>query len=207
MFSGKFWISVLLALAMVAGSSVAAPIEVVNPSFENYVLAQGYWTWHGEGLTGEGWQVEAGAAVGVFRPSQTVFSTVPDGVNTAYSQGAAISQVLPAFLVAGTTYTLTVAIGNPANIGGFPGYRVELWAGTALLAADDNSLTPAQGEFETSSILYVSPPGDPHAGQSLEIRLLAFGAEVNFDLVRLQDNEEVAAKSTTWGKVKTLYRP
>jgi hypothetical protein len=158
-------------------------------------------------LTGKGWEVQAGAAVGVFRPSQTVFTTVPDGVNTAYSQGPTISQRLAAVLVAGTTYTLTVAIGNPANISGFPGYRVELWAGTALLAADDNTLTPAAGEFETSSILYVSPPGEPHAGQNLEIRLLAFGAEVNFDLVRLRDNEEVASESITWGKVKTLYRP
>jgi len=202
----KTFMFVCLVIIFAAGQGEAEDIDVVNPSFEDYVIGAGSFTWHGEGLIDNGWQVETGAAVGVFRPTIIAYSSVPDSVNTAYSQEYTISQVLTSILEAGTGYTLTVEIGNPANIGGFPGYRIELWAGAALLAADDNTLTPDEGTWETSTVEYSSPLGDPQAGELLEVRLISLGPEVGYDLVQLQDDVEVAGDVSTWGAVKAMFR-
>jgi hypothetical protein len=206
MLSSKVWISILFTIALIASRGHAGDIEVTNPSFEDYIVAGGFFTWHGEGLIDYGWEVEVGAPVGVFHPNTSVFPIIPDGVNTAYSQGPIISQVLSEVLVEEVGYTLTVGVGNPANVAGFPGYKVQLWAGNTLLAEDDNTLTPAEGGFQTSAVEYTSPLGDPSAGQLLEIRLVSLGAEVNFDMVQLQDDVDLAPESKTWGSIKALYR-
>jgi hypothetical protein len=46
-------------------------------------------------------------------------------------------------------------------------------------------LTPGEGQFATSTLIYDSPASDPPAGQLLEIRLVSNGIQVNFDDVRL----------------------
>ena len=203
----KAFSSILLTLALITGYAQAVEIEVINPSFEDYLLVGGYYTSSGEGLIGYGWEVEEGIQVGVYRPSVSVFPSIPDSLNTAYSHGPVISQVLSAVLEEGVDYTLTVEVGNPAGLEGFPGYRIQLWAGDSLLAEDDNTLTPAEGEFMTSTVEYSSPLGDLNAGQPLEIRLVSLGAEVNFDLIQLHDNLDVAIQSKTWGQIKRLYSP
>jgi len=121
-----------------------------------------------------------------------------------------VHQVLAATLEPDTTYTLTVEVGNIASgigfvdpwaslgyydLEGFPGYRVQLRAGPAILAQDDDALLPGEGEFATSTVVYTSGDDHEELGSNLEIWLISLnqatavagqrGVEVDFDDVRL----------------------
>jgi hypothetical protein len=112
-------------------------------------------------------------------------------------QPAGLSQQLAATLEAKTQYTLRVKIGNiapvmgdPWDLTGFPGYRVELLAGNTVLAKDDNTLLPNEGTFLESQVSFSTGTADPTLGQPLGIRLInlntgSSGIEVNFDDIRL----------------------
>ena len=159
-------------------------IPVGNSSFEDHVLAPDDATENGEGLSP--WTFDPGLDVGVWNISDgSAFpGGAPDGFNVAYSYGFNVSQVLNETLTGGSVYELVVAVGaSPFFV--FPGYRVQLWAGNALLAEDNNALTIAPGTHEESKVIYPSPSDDPNAGSFLEIRLLALGPEVTFDDVTL----------------------
>ena len=131
-----------------------------------------------------------------------------DGINAGYafildevgSGVVGLSQTLDEQLTANTRYTLQVDVGNPASnpfvadLSGFPGYQVQLLAGGEVLAQDNNSLTIAEGEFETSTVTFTAPQIDSSLGEQLEIRLVNIsepsGLEsndklVDFDNVRL----------------------
>jgi hypothetical protein len=144
-------------------------------------------------------------SVGVLNPMGTPLfpNGAPEGSNVALvflwqTQGTPVglTQVLGDSLVAGATYTLGVDVGNiavgsaaPYDLAGFPGYRVELRAGDAVLASDQDGVSPAEGAFERITISYTAAAGDP-VGQPLEIRLVNLsrpdsGIEVNFDDVQL----------------------
>lgn len=142
----------------------------------------------------------------------------PEGDNVALTfldghQGGVefgIQQTLTATLELRTRYTLTVDVGNIAtgvsvvqpyasfgnfDLRGFPGYRIELLAGTTLLASDDDSLDPGEGEFLTSSFDVVIGNSHADVNQPLTIRLINLNQEdiddpiidleVDFDNVRL----------------------
>jgi hypothetical protein len=116
-------------------------------------------------------------------------------------------QTLSDTLTANTLYTLRVLVGNIAsgqsldtsffNLDGFPGYRIDLLAGSTVLTSDNNSLagTVPEGEFRESTLTYLSG-ASVSPGQALGIRLVnlnvidpAFPAadwEVDFDDVRLE---------------------
>ncbi len=111
-----------------------------------------------------------------------------------------MSQSLSDTLQPEATYTLSLFVGNPRayfspfcncffNLEGFPSYRVELLAGGVVLAADDNTLLPAEGTFQRTSIIYSVPSDDPLVGEPLSIRLVNFNdipeSEVDFDDVQL----------------------
>jgi len=143
----------------------------------------------------------AGAAEGV--RVAIAFNFAGSGGQGAYG----IRQTLGAVLQPFTTYTLTVQIGNIAsgtamngqffNLNGFPGYRVDLLAGGAIIAQDNNSLagTIPEGEFALSSVSVTTCATHPQLGQPLAIRLVnlnivdpAFpnaNIEVDFDDVQL----------------------
>jgi hypothetical protein len=129
-----------------------------------------------------------------------------------------VTQVLNDTLQAGITYTLQVEVGNIDSgqgfvepyagfgyfdIKGFPGYRVQLLAGTTLLAEDDDTLAPSEGQWATSSVVFTADEGHPALGSSLEIRLITLdhattvpnqsGIEVDFDDVRLDASPADAA--------------
>lgn len=146
------------------------------------------------------------SATGAFNPSVNNYPAgVPEGNNVGYgflveapgSGEAGLSQILDARLAANTRYTLSVEVGNPTgddpvpgiSFPGFPGYRIELLAGGQVLAADNNSLSIAEGTFSTSTVTYVSSATNSLLGQPLEIRLINLlqgpGIEVDFDDVRL----------------------
>jgi hypothetical protein len=127
----------------VGGQVGAESIFVENASFEALELADGTF------LRGapEGWTLLDGK-FGTFNPLATTFPDVPDGENTAYSNGGTIAQVLAAVLEANTVYTLEVEIGNRPETP-FPGFAVQLWAGNSLLAEDVSSFEPPGQGFTT----------------------------------------------------------
>ncbi|WP_019509136.1 hypothetical protein [Pleurocapsa sp. PCC 7319] len=148
---------------------------------------------------------------GISNVSNFYSEDAPDGKNAGYSfildeVGSGVvglSQTLDEQLTANTRYTLQVDVGNPApnpfvraDLSGFPGYRVELVAGGEVLAQDNNSLSIAEGVFETSTVTFTAPEMHSSLGEELEIRLVNIaetsGLEVDnnvklvdFDNVRL----------------------
>lgn len=149
-----------------------------------------------------------------------VFTNIPGGApegqrvainfNFAGSGGQGeygIEQTLTETLAANTRYTLEVDVINIASgtarsgdffdLAGFPGYRVELRAGDALLAADLNTLAAGldDGEVGTSVVSFTSGASPANLGQALTIRLVNLNVvdpahpgadlEVDFDNVRL----------------------
>ena len=144
----------------------------------------------------------------------------PEGQSVAWlgtgNRGATIYQridPLRAVLVARHTYTLEVEVGNRADQIGFPGYKVQLLAidpdtpdpedREVVLKEDDNTLSPTEGTFETSEVIYecCEDPNNPSMdlpeleGRQLEIRLISLGPppisspQVNFDNVRLREGQ------------------
>jgi hypothetical protein len=163
-------------------------------------------------------------AVGVLNPTGTTFFTnpngVPDGSNaaliyleqvagtTAIGSPVGLFQPLDAGLTANTRYTLTVRVGNIASgtglgpfasfgftdLSGFPGYRVELLAGGAVVASDDNSVAIGEGQFGLVTVELLVGANHAQLGQGLGVRLINLnatglaaerGREVDFDQVAL----------------------
>jgi hypothetical protein len=208
-------ISTIIALLVVSGFAVssaqAASIFIQNHSFEDPNAGNGIFIvsdssgppgWNIHGPTGAGTRF-----FGVLNPSGTTLYTepVPDGDNVGVvflsTPGVAaggLEQILADTLQLNTQYTLRVDVGNIANdpnpphnafnFSGFPGYRIELLAGSTIVASDHNTLTISEGAFETSTILFSTGSFHPNENQALGIRLMNLnggGIEVNFDNVRL----------------------
>lgn len=119
-----------------------------------------------------------------------------------------LQQTLSSTLSSNTRYTVNVEIGNIGSgtslsgqffdLSGFPGYRVDLLAGSTVVAQDNNSLMDLipEGEFRTSTFSFVTGQVHDQLGQQLGIRLVNLnitdpisnpGAdlEVDFDNVRI----------------------
>ena len=166
----RLWAVFSLACAVAAfcccGSiAKGEQLTVLNPSFEDLTgppnsqdfdsngnLRVGSWTDIGpSGLAFQAnsvpsWTV-TGNDAGTVNPYVAEYPNgVPDGQNVAFiggtTGGGTISQTLAATLAVGT-YTLLVDVGNPGVIF-FAGYGVQLFAGSTLLAEDNNTLSPAR---------------------------------------------------------------
>ncbi|MCB1863860.1 MAG: hypothetical protein KDG50_00390 [Chromatiales bacterium] len=212
---------VLVFSALFAACAQAVAVPVVNPGFEAEVHGPNTFTF----TAPTGWAdyntaAVAGETVGTLNPATTTYFAPGQwgGSNVAIAYmdagGTAnvefgIRQTLGAVLAADTIYTLTVGVGNIASgtsdlgggpiffdLDGFPGYRVELLAGTTLLAADLNSLVIPEGEFRLSQIVFDSTGVNPLLiGQPLVIGLVNLNVpdpvdpvahrEVDFDDVAL----------------------
>ncbi len=183
----------LLSYVTTARGSV--PVPITNPGFENPVQAtEGAYT---DSIIG--WSVVNGGGIGVWNVETADFpAQAPEGANVAYIYSATaiqgFGQVLSdptGLLQAGASYSLTVKVGNSASYTGFPGYQVQLLAGTTVLAQDDNSSPPGEGLFVTSTVSYTYNPAHSElVGLPLEIRLLSKGLqtgenEMEFDDVKL----------------------
>lgn len=198
--------SVSLLLALAAGAAGAAPVTVQNAGFETPVQSGiGAFT----SLTPPGWSIhdpdglvdeDTDVLFGIWWPTPfTDYGTVAEGVQVGYvfstlppgSGEVGLRQTLPATLGVGTRVSFDVGVGDPtgasdSDLTGFPGYRVELWAGDALVASEGD--TPGvEGQFRFSRATTPVGPLHPGLGQPLELRLLneiaADGAEVDFDAV------------------------
>ncbi len=194
------------------------PIAVSNHSFELPYINDGTfsttaappgWSVYGNGIN-FGYRT-----VGVLNPTTTPLYSepTPDGrnvgviflldnpANQSYFAGieAGLQQSLSATLQTRRRYTLRVDVGNLTSepgalyqFLGFPNYRIDLMAGTNVLASDNNTLLPGEGRYLNSTLFVDVAASNPFAGQSLRIRLVnlnsAPGIEVNWDNVRLQSS-------------------
>ncbi|MGA1845289.1 MAG: PEP-CTERM sorting domain-containing protein [bacterium] len=205
----------IFGLVINFGYSQAYLITIENAGFENQVLTNGTYTENEP----PGWEIYSeltgayDAYYGAWNPIRLedypfTPNGAPEGRNVGYIEiyprydmegFMGFSQTLDAFLMAGITYDLQVDIGNTRGYEyrGFPGYRIELLAGNVagddddymLLAYDDNTLSPDEGTFCTSSVSFTAPSDHLMLGEALTIRLLNIstgsGLEVDFDNVRL----------------------
>ena len=180
---------VTIAVTMLVGlttAASAAPVSILNPGFEAPVIGDSAALFS---LTD--W-VSSGDA-GTFNPHAAAFATgAPEGQNVAFASHGSptISQVLSATAQANTLYTLTMLVGNRLDAD-FGGYQTELWAGGTMLAQDNGSLFPADGQFLMSTVQYFVAAGDAEAGSALEIRFRSLGFQTVFDDVRLDATKRV----------------
>lgn len=199
----------LVALAMLIQLPVASAdlLPVTNFGFETPNTPDG--TFSGSQTNGPpGWTAyndgptNSNRFFGVWDPTGTTSFElpIPEGqqmgvlfLDDALGLEAGLEQTLVTQLQPNTRYTLSVEVGNFApsagstwDFTGFPGYRVELLAGGNALVVDNNTLSPAEGQFLLSTIVYDTGPTVP--AQALGIRLVnlnGLGVEVNFDNVML----------------------
>lgn len=154
-------------------------------------------------------------AIGVIMPAGTTYfpAGAPEGRNAAlvFLDGgqtgeAGLQQTLAATLQPNTRYELSVAVGNIASgtglppsdqfgffdLDGFPGYRIDIMAGTSVIASDNNSLSIPEGEFRTATLSIDVGAAHANLGENLGIRLVnlnfagtaeAPAIEVDFDNV------------------------
>lgn len=161
-------------------SVMALPINIVNPSFEDNVLADNGFT-----TSISGWTITG--AAGTYHPGPGHFNQpVPDGNNTALLNAATLRQNLNANVEAGVVYTLLAFVGD-RTITGFPGWSINLLAdGDIVQTLNSTSINgPANGEFIEVMLNYSATGSDPHIGTQLSIQLNSIGAQTHFDNIRL----------------------
>jgi len=207
-------------------SAPAQNIPVFNAGFESnnitpgaFVVVQpmGWSTYDPTGMIDN-----ANNAVGVIRPlpgTEYFPAGTPQGSNAVlvYLAGSqtgevGVQQTLISNLQASTRYRCSVQIGNIAsgwslpgssggasnyfNLNGFPGYRIDVLAGTNVVGSDNNSIgaTIPEGEFRQARFYFDTGPSPAQLGQPLGIRLVNLKApgtvsvpniEVDFDEVIL----------------------
>lgn len=175
----------LAALATVgaACAAMAAPVAVLNSSFENPTTA--FFT--PPGIITDWFQSTTNS--GVFLPS--VYPLAGAGfiagvfeTQTGYVNDGFISQTLSSTLDIGS-YVLNVNVGDRADFDGL--YTIELLAGTTVLGViDQTNFAPVNDGWITTALNYTALAGDASLGAALGIRLgLTGGVQVNFDNVRL----------------------
>ena len=216
----------LLAITTSPAILRAAPVVVANPSFEDNLISDGIHT-----PLISGWNVTAGNTVltdtvTTYNPTAAAYagaggnnaapgmsgSNVLDLSTSAIGVTGVASQVLTGVpIVLGNTYTLTVSVGNPADMG-FHGYNVVIGAQilgaqglTVLATSSGNGLI--NGTFTDISVSYTPNLLDPLInsllGTPLTIQLssnslLTVGsAAVDYDNVRFDVSAQAVPEPST----------
>ncbi len=211
-------LSVAALLTLSATCVQAASVTVVNPSFEDPILADdgtgnpAGWTLVGSAAIAQAWNPPVGSYSGA---DLSGTPTGADGANVVElmfnSAGgvAGFTQTTSAILTAGTTYTLTLALGNRGDAGWQDGrtWNSKIALATADMAAGTylDSLTFAAadlpwGSFTDKTLTFTVDAGNAHIGQAVTI---VFGLEAPagkysascFDNVRLSAVPEPATLS------------
>lgn len=181
------------AAILSATPALAVQLTIVNPSFEDKVLAcsPGF----GCFIDGDipGWSVSTIPQTATFKPSTTAGGTfpggIPNGVNVAavgnQTGTGAIWQTLSTTLQPNTAYSLSAAVGRRADFP-YSGYSMELNVGQNVLMSS-SSANPAIGHFSIDSFTFSTSTNTIGLGQPIIIRLrsLVSGAQVDFDSITL----------------------
>lgn len=229
----------LLPLGLVAlpmGSARADIVPIINAGFEDtsgqnpfneftFGVPNGWSLYDPDFVSGPG------VFTGTLEPNGVDFfnTTAPEGslvtiLFNSVREGEGeygLVQTLGTVLEANTQYSLSVQVGNIGsgiasdgtffNLDEFPGYRVELLAGGVVIAADNNSLTIPEAEFELSTVEFTTGLAHAQLGQSLGIRLVNENVipagfsqatspdlEVDFDDVRLSSSAIPEPQAWLW---------
>ena len=186
------------------------PIAVSNASFEEPPLPDADLA-QGPGNFG-GWNFSASenTFLGILNPPAGSYPsaggsgtpTGAEGVNAAYlfnnggpAEFVEATQLLSEDLAAGNVYHLQVAIERflltqPYAFSNYGGYRIELLAGSTVIASDVDTVDPPLGEFRDAVAIVASDLLNPALlGQPLSIRLTLSATDAprstHFDQVRL----------------------
>jgi hypothetical protein len=160
-------------------------VTINNFSFEDDVVPFGGFT--NNVLTD--WTVVAGSSllVGAYNPN-TFAQPVPNGSNTAYVNpgGEFYQDVSP--LVANSTYSFSVFVGQRTDIP-LPTYNIELLdASTSAVLASGTPSAPGSGDFVKFNMSFNSASFSSSVGDPIRIEFSASGgvvSQVNFDDVTL----------------------
>jgi len=185
-------IGLSLACASFApGTASASLITVNNQSFE--ILPDGGLPipYPGGGHFSEGpipgWtNTQTDGATGQYQPGAipgAEYNYLPDGITFAYSNGGTISQTVGATVNAGDVYTLSVDIGNRADLPGGLG-TVDLLVDGVQYAATGTQA--ASGGWSVYTAIYTGLSAD--AGDSITIELHGSSGQGDFDNVVLDDS-------------------
>ncbi|MGJ8672699.1 sialate O-acetylesterase [Rubritalea sp.] len=159
---------------LLAGVAMAAPISIINHSFEDDAGVDGEL---GSGVV-TGW-TESGRTIGWLNVSNE-FYTSPDVIDTNSSGGTlgdmdgkqvlfifsnsvrSVTQTLSNSIVVGKQYKLTVAVGDrdTGSSQGFAGYDLRLLAGGVEVATESSTVSPANGTFTDVELVYTAQEGD-----------------------------------------------
>ncbi len=180
----RSYVLVISFLLLFSSVSFAAPVTILNPSFEDD--AMNLVNWNIFSVAGP-W---AGAS-GYYTDS------IPDGVQVAYINGvdSTVSQTLTEVLKPNYDYTLSVWVGtrtDGADWAASNPYVVQLFAGDKLLIEDgSSSLIPDAGTFRLLTLSYLADPiNTDYEGENLKI-VLKGGYGTNYDMVTLESTSTV----------------
>lgn len=151
-----------------AAASLATPAlaQVLNPSFESPVLADGAFA-----RNVPNWTVTGDA--GVLNPSTAMFAgQADDGANVAFlgtiGGSGFLRQPLAINYAASTTYTLSVRSGRRSDFSASTVYRLSLLFGTTVVATQQFS-NPPVGSFRTDTLTANVLPGDAAVGRPITV--------------------------------------
>ena len=179
--------------ALFASGAYADSISVDNGSFETLPVGGLEFDGCGTGcaFSGNGaipgW-TSSSVASGEFQPgtqdgNTALFSTLSDGITSAYSNGGTISQTVAGVTVQpGVTYTLLVDLGNRNDLP-FDASAELMVGGDTFLAV---GTAPTDGNWSTFTATFTGTQAE--AGDPITIELISSGTQGNFDNVRLSDN-------------------
>jgi hypothetical protein len=200
--------SKLLAGGLVAGVAAigtlhagAAPITVVNPSFE--IDSPGLYLTGPTGWSGSASGVTANGGVGNYMLSTTAGTQYLEG-NTNYAPFTwSVSQTTGYTASLGDTFTLTVGLGELSGqtqtSSNFAGRVALLIDGTIVAentAADSD--TPVPGGFADATITYTATSNDAGGPVGIELLLNTPLSGADFDNVRLNVDPAATPEPSTW---------
>jgi len=170
----------LLLLAAASIGLHAAPLNILNPSFEL-----------GGGQFGTAWQGTCGSC-GTYVDSGFDFTLgPPDGTRTLYvNSTVGVHQVLSDLVQPDMAYTINVMVGDRLFVP-FAGSTMRLYAGpnlgsATLLAQVTNLTSPGDGLFDARSLSFTTPSSAPYLGQNLIVWLggaINGSLQTHYDLV------------------------
>jgi hypothetical protein len=179
--------------ALLASGAYADDITVVDPSFEtlppgglNVTGICGTGCAYSLGLGIPGWTTSTTNS-GQFQPgtqdgNTAFFSSLSDGITSAFANSGTISQTVGVTVTPGVTYTLQVDLGARNDLP-FDASAELIVGGNTFLAT---GVDPTAGNWSTFTATFTGTPAE--AGDPITIELLTSGTQGNFDNVRLTDN-------------------
>lgn len=220
--------SSLFAAAIVAPAATvrAAAVTLVNAGFESQAVADGV---HSTNIPG--WNIVTGNtlvtdAVSTYNPINSNYTGATAGAPPAPAGGTNVLDLTASGLVSATgivtqqtnvsltgdtTYTLTVAVGNPLSDDLYHGYTISLTAGVTVLNFVTANTTP-DGTFQDVTLTYTPNLLDPVvaslitqqqkltislASGALNVATLLGTSTVNFDNVRLDASPAAVPEPST----------